>query len=158
MSTIDFISNAAQGRVWLPDPGHIVCPDGAILGPEGGPVVGYVGKGGRRLISIGGKTMLAAWVVCEAFHGPRPEGMQAAHEDGNPLNDTPANLSWKTPRDNSIDRFRHGTMRNKLTAEDVTRIRDRYDAGEQLQPIADDYGVTKQTIWHIGHRKTWRHI
>lgn len=38
---------------------------------------------------------LVSWLVCEAFHGPRPEGLQSAHEDGNAQNDIASNLSWK---------------------------------------------------------------
>lgn len=51
-------------------------------------------------------------VVCAAFHGPRPEGMEVRHLDGNSLNDSASNLIWGTPKDNAADSRRHGTNVN----------------------------------------------
>ena len=47
-------------------------------------------------------------VVLEAFVGPRPEGMECRHLDGNPLNNRLENLCWGTPSENAWDRVHHG--------------------------------------------------
>ena|SRR5690606_1388273 len=52
-------------------------------------------------------------LVCEAFHGPAPEGKPfACHKDGNNQNNTPENLYWGSSSDNMQDAVRHGTHRN----------------------------------------------
>jgi HNH endonuclease/NUMOD4 motif-containing protein len=49
-------------------------------------------------------------LVLEAFIGPRPAGYQAAHADGDKLNNAAANLRWATPEENNADKARHGTI------------------------------------------------
>lgn len=48
-------------------------------------------------------------LVLEAFVGPRPEGMECCHGDGNPANNNLENLRWDTHAENSKDRVRQGT-------------------------------------------------
>lgn len=48
-------------------------------------------------------------LICESFHGPRPDGWHAAHENGDNQDNRPENLKWKSPRDNILDQVRHGT-------------------------------------------------
>jgi hypothetical protein len=45
--------------------------------------------------------------VATAFHGTCPEGQQARHLDGDPLNNCCDNLKWGTPKENSEDQVRH---------------------------------------------------
>ena len=42
-------------------------------------------------------------LVCSAFHGPRPEGMEVLHLDGTRTNNKPENLMWGTRSDNMKD-------------------------------------------------------
>jgi len=54
-------------------------------------------------------------MVCEAFHGPAPEGEPwALHRNGQAWDNRPENLYWGTPKDNSDDMTRHGTRSNGL--------------------------------------------
>lgn len=69
-----------ERRVWPRDPRYLVGTDGAILDPTGQVVAGTPGKWGH--LHLLGTT--AGAIVCETFHGPRPLGMQAAHENGQP--------------------------------------------------------------------------
>ena len=48
-------------------------------------------------------------LVCEAWHGPRPEGLEVRHLDGTRLNASPENLAWGTHAENCQDTVRHGT-------------------------------------------------
>lgn len=48
-------------------------------------------------------------LVAEVFHGPRPDGMQVRHLDGDALNNAAINLAWGTASENAIDKIRHGT-------------------------------------------------
>ena len=73
-----------------------------VVSPREGYPALSLSRGGGRRIAYTHK------LVCEAWHGPRPEGMQCRHLDGNPLNCTPENLRWGTPRENSQDTIRQG--------------------------------------------------
>lgn len=48
-------------------------------------------------------------LVALAFIGPRPEGMEVCHYDGNPLNNHLFNLDYDTHSANLHDQVRHGT-------------------------------------------------
>lgn len=48
-------------------------------------------------------------LVLLAFVGPRPDGYQGCHNDGNPRNSAVANLRWDTAAANQQDRKKHGT-------------------------------------------------
>lgn len=48
-------------------------------------------------------------LVTLAFLGPRPNGMQVRHLDGDPLNNWATNLSYGTQAENNLDQVRHGT-------------------------------------------------
>jgi hypothetical protein len=47
-------------------------------------------------------------LVAAAFLGPRPEGTQVRHLDGDPLNNAVENLAYGTPGENIADQVRHG--------------------------------------------------
>ena len=74
------------------------------------------GPDARQTVSLhkGGKqrTRLVHHIVLEAFVGPRPEGMEACHWDGDASNNRLANLRWDTHRSNEADKLRHGTWVN----------------------------------------------
>lgn len=50
-------------------------------------------------------------VVAEAFIGPRPEGHDVAHWNGERLDNRAANLRYATRSENHMDKRRHGTSR-----------------------------------------------
>lgn len=56
--------------------------------------------------NIHGKVHL---LVAQAFHGSRPPGAEACHNDGDHLNNRPENIRWDTPSSNKLDTVRHGT-------------------------------------------------
>jgi len=47
-------------------------------------------------------------MVCEAFYGPKPDGMEVAHRDCDPSNNHLDNLRWATHQDNMEDCKRNG--------------------------------------------------
>ena len=40
------------------------------------------------------------FLICTTFHGPRPEGYQCDHLNGDILDYSAANLEWVTPKEN----------------------------------------------------------
>ena len=51
-------------------------------------------------------------LVLEAFIGPRPEGMEACHNDDDPDNNQLSNLRWDSKSANQLDKVRRGTHNN----------------------------------------------
>jgi len=119
-------------------------------------------------------------LVCEVFHGPRPEARFAAHNDGNSLHNWPDNLRWATREENEADKIRHGTRAQGATSGHYTKpestprgeahgcavldeaaVREiRATAGKTVScySIAKKFHVSKTNIRHILRRKTWKHI
>jgi hypothetical protein len=103
-------------------------------------------------------------LVCAAFHGPRPEGKQAAHNDGRKGNNAASNLRWATPTENSADMLSHGTVLNgqrnhlaRLSEAQVIEIRRKLTTAGPTQ-IAREYGVTPECIMAIRSGRTWKHL
>lgn len=98
-------------------------------------------------------------LVLTAFVGPRPPGMQVAHNDGVPDHNALSNLRWATPSENNRDKEQHGTVqrglnspRAKLTPDQVLRIKSD---GRKGRVIAREYGVTESCISDIRHGSSW---
>jgi hypothetical protein len=66
---------------------------------------------GYLVVALGHRgTIYVHHLVLLAFVGPRPAGHQAAHGDGDRTNNVLSNLRWATPKENTADRYRHGTV------------------------------------------------
>lgn len=89
------------GRAWS--------RNGQILKPA--PSVGSALTVG---LSVGGerRTWRVHTLVLLAFVGPRPDGLQCCHGNGDFADNRLGNLRWDTPSSNMIDRFNHGTDNN----------------------------------------------
>lgn len=110
----------------------------------------------------GRKTMRACRLVALAWHGVPAEGMVVRHLDGTKDNDSPSNLAWGTPKENSMDMEDHNTRRrgqdintSKLTEGDVVKI---LKSSEGPTVLAAKYGVTPANISHIRCGRSWNHV
>jgi predicted XRE-type DNA-binding protein len=104
-------------------------------------------------------------LVCEAFHGPCPDGMHCRHLDGSRANNTPSNLCWGTKAENEADKLRHGTLLKGedvggsiLTTEIVIEARERAARGEVPQDLAAEYGVNAHTLTDAIMGRRWKHL
>jgi hypothetical protein len=133
-------------------------PEPKILKQTTNPVHGYA------MISFGRKSKRSVHsVICEAFHGPKPKGMECAHGDGVRLNNFAWNLSWKTCSQNNKDKRLHGTQpmgetstSSLLTEADVRFIRS--NSGVRVRDLADATGVSRGAVYHVLKRETWAHV
>jgi hypothetical protein len=76
---------------------------------------GFDRKGYRRVIVNDAPRRCERYVhhlVAEAFHGPRPVGMDTRHLDGDKTNNSPTNLRYGSRSENELDKVRHGTHHN----------------------------------------------
>ena len=102
-------------------------------------------------------------LVCEAFIGPRPDGHEVRHLNGDPLDNRLANLAYGTRAENMADQYRHGTRiagdahpRAKLSHEAARIIRERHGGGASIRGLAREYGVNKRAIQNLLRGKTWK--
>lgn len=104
------------------------------------------------------KILTASREMCRLTHGDPPPGKNhAAHSCGNRRCVNPAHISWKSPRDNQLDRAAHGTAkttRAKLTRAKVEQIRQLHGVETRIETAAK-YGVTESTIRGIQNGTLW---
>lgn len=89
-------------------------------------------------------------LVAAAFKGPRPEGMQVRHYDGNHLNNRPDNLVYGTSLENHADTKRHGRVRRfrKLSDAAVAEIRNARGKATGRE-LALQYGTSTTHVCNI---------
>lgn len=132
--------------------------------------IGYRGKvlykNGRHTL----KHFRVHTLVLEAFVCKRPEGMQAAHLNGDPSDNRLKNLKWVTPKQNVAHQKLHGTHRSgskiygaKLNESQVLEIKKilknkmkRYRP--YLFEIGKKFGVSREIIQKIRLGATWRNL
>jgi len=122
-------------------------------------------KYGRCIIRLGRKRVAYLHhVILEAFVGPRPEGMEALHGNGDAGDNRLSNLRWGTRLENLADFAKHGKKkgenhhRAKLTATEVLEIRRLAAQGQTHQLIADKFTVRREAVSKIIRRERWQHI
>lgn len=164
-------SDLIPGEEWRPTrfPGYwvssstrqLVSSLARVRGPRGTILKQTRGGGKLRsyfFVQCGGRnTRQVHWLVCEAFHGSRPEGMLAAHNDGDSFNNLPENLRRATPTENQADRRLHGRLKtgsehpqSKLTDVQVEEIRQQVPGPYgTLERLARQFGVSPTTIARI---------
>lgn len=103
-------------------------------------------------------------VVLTCFRGPRPDGMQGRHLNGNCQDNRLDNLVWGTPVENMADKLAHGrsprgngTNKAKLTEDQVREIR-ALQGIEIARIVAARYGVSLVCIYNIWNRKRWWYV
>lgn len=150
------ISNLGQVRSWKRSEPHILRP--ALNGRGRYPRVCLRHKGKAR-------SVLVHVMVLEAFAGPRPDGMQAAHLDGNSSNNVVSNLQWATIVENQGHKYIHGTMawgersaKARLTDALVREMRAKRDAGASVKELSVEYDVSETTVYYVTTRRTWKHV
>lgn len=98
-------------------------------------------------------------LIMLTFVGPRPEGAEICHGDGNPLNNRLDNLRYGTTTENRWDSHRHKTDRSgwhKLTPEDVKDIKAKCRTISKRK-VAAEYGVTRAVINAISDWDRWEY-
>lgn len=103
-------------------------------------------------------TRLVHRIVLEAFVGPRPDGYECRHLDGNPFNNALSNLQWGTHEENCQDTRKMNRYAVTLTEEQVREIRKRRATGESRKSVAAAFGTSPQNVHSIVSRLSWKHV
>lgn len=102
----------------------------------------------------------------QAYVGLCPEGFQCCHNDGNPANNKLENLRWDTPKNNTADKRKHGTINYgeknplaKLNKSKINRIKAlKKTTNLSYSEIGRIYEVDHSTIYKIIKNKRWKHL
>lgn len=115
-------------------------------------------------------------LICRVFNGPRPQDSAVVmHSCDNKACIKPEHLSWGQQKQNLKDAFSKGRMKlpivdhgarvraglhhwARLLPKDIVTIRARLANGEQLAPIAADFGITFQQVSKIKRGLRWGHL
>jgi hypothetical protein len=112
-----------------------------------------VRQGGRQVNARVPRLVLLAWV------GPAPSpSHEACHGSNGRADNSLGNLRWDTQEENYADRARHGTLREKLTDEQVIEMRRRLLAGAEVKAVAREFGIAPKTVRDIRDGKMWKRL
>ena len=102
-------------------------------------------------------------LILETYDRPRREGEECRHLDGNNQNNALTNICWGTPGENMNDKIAHGTYvrgekvgNSVLTEDQVCSIYQKAHAGTSMDALADEYGVSRQSIEAIKYQRNWK--
>ncbi len=159
-------------EVWKPIPGfknnyHVSSLGRVYSRAKGGRILkSRLNAGGYPAMWLGRMALRQAHcLVALAFIGPRPDGMQVNHLDGNKLNPRPENLEYVTPKENVRHASRTGLLARgekrggaKLNPEKVMQIRRLHYEGASPRQLRTRFGVCRSTIVSIVRGEKWRHV
>ena len=91
-------------------------------------------------------------LIALAFIGPRPEGKEVCHNDGDPTNNRADNLRYDTRTNNILDTFKIGKRWRKLSLEDMKAILQEPKT-ETCAALAKKHGVSATTISRVRLRR-----
>lgn len=99
------VSSFGRVRSWKPINQFAPAPNAPKLMRPGTDASGYnkvdLRRDGERV------TASVHVLVAEAFRGPRPKGLDVAHNDGDPMNNIVSNLRYATRAENEADKKQH---------------------------------------------------
>lgn len=144
---------------------EVVFSDGRVRRYKGQPRAIHTTAAGYPRVTL---KKNGAWVrlpvhflVAFAFLGPRPEGLQILHSDGDPSNNHYTNLRYGTAKENSHDSVKHGTRphgsackHSVLTEEQVTQIK-KLRGQHTGRELARMFNTSPPNICNILQGKRW---
>lgn len=131
----------------------------------------HIAKDGYARVSLSDKrnrrteTWLLHRLVASVFLG-NGDGLDAAHLDGNKVNNHVTNLRWCTRQENESHKINHGTRaegsrngQSVLNEACIRAIRHLHEIdGFSQNEIAERFGVCQGTISAVMVGKTWGHV
>lgn len=105
-------------------------------------------------------------LVCEAFIGPRPEGLVIDHINHKPDDNRVSNLEYVTHAENIRRSFSDGCI-NRHTGEgnpnakigwkDVKEIRRLHKDGAPVPDLASRFSISRSQVYNVVNLVSWNH-
>jgi hypothetical protein len=123
-------------------------------------------RDGYGQIKFCGKPVRAHRLAWELYFGPVPRNMQVLHQCDVPLCVNPAHLFLGTHQDNMRDKVKKGRQAkgeqngggNKLTTNDVRKIKRDLSEGVSQRGIAKKFNVSQAMVSLINTGIKWSHV
>lgn len=136
---------------------------------DGGHLVwtGSTNPKGYGTVAVGGRTQLVHRVAWVLKHGPIPNRRTVLHKPPCVTRACVLHLYLGTQQRNVADMMNAGRAlkargerqwKARLTDDGVREIRRRFAAGESSTGLSRELGVGENTILHVVHRRTWKHV
>lgn len=111
------------------------------------------------------KYFTAHSLIALSFLGTRPDGLHINHKNGNHKDNTPKNLEYVSPAENTRHAIRLGLQsiagennpKAKLNSQDILEIRAPHKQMTRKE-LANKYKISVDTIADIQTRRTWKHV
>lgn len=103
-------------------------------------------------------------LVASAFVRGERDGLQVNHKNGIITDNSPENLEWVTPRENTLHaievlgkrRDKENHWKHKITIAQVEEMRELYKTGKYSQvELAKRYGIHRGQLSKICNHKAW---
>lgn len=118
---------------------------------------GVMNKYGHVSVALGHRNSHCVHaIVAAAFIGPRPEGLDVCHRDGDAGNNAETNLYYGTRGQNNRDISSHD--RRKLSVAQVHEVRSRSAAGETGRSLAREFGVCEANMGYVLSGRYYSHV
>lgn len=137
--------------------GYVKYVSERILSPGTGGNPG-AGKHASVSFSLKGRTYSVHQLVMLAFVGPRPEGMEVCHSNGNGLDNRLENLRYDTRVENCRDIFRCEVRKNQLPIAVVKEIKQLIADGWRNIDISRKLDVNKDIVSDIRTGRSYNYI
>lgn len=155
---------APEVFVGIPDfPGYQVSNHGQVKNSKTGKIlkpykmskgyytVGFWSDGKKKRLSI-------HRLVAQAFL-PNPDNLsEVNHINGCKTDNNVCNLEWATGSNNVLHAYQTGLRKTKLSAIQVTEIRNLIKQGLTQREIASKFSVSHSTIGEINRCKIWASV
>lgn len=112
---------------------------------------------GHIAVQLGKSKKHIHQLVMKTFVGQPKQGQEVRHINGVPTDNRLENLEYGTHSENIRDTYMQGQAWKKLTLTEVSAIKDLLKMGKTPKELAEIYGVSDRTIYHIkkGERHNW---
>lgn len=153
----------SEAKPFIRSTGHNYVTKPRIMRPACGKDAPYLSLGLSN--ESGRTTHYVHHLVLNAFVGPKPDGTEACHGDGDPKNNRKTNLRWDTRPGNFADKKVHGTgtvgerhPQAKLDAQTVLEMRRRVAEGAPPSGLGKEFGISRMTAYRAATGRSWSHL